>query len=382
MNPVRMASCVMMLVFPAIADAGPGSTAGATHFSKLSNAGDVLPTDAALGTGVGDWICTRDNLTGLVWEVKRDDAAHRRHMAHRYKWFERELARNGRAPGLFAADHCAGVGRCDTERFVAEVNAEGMCGARDWRLPTVRELETIVDFSRVGPAVDPEYFPNTPDSYYWSATPYSGDRSVAWYVSFNHGSASHGFRDFALHVRLVRGGAWITADAAVSGDVASNCNAAMVAATPSGEFLDHGDGTVTDRRTGLRWQRCAEGQRWVRDTCAGVATLHSWSAAMAMGCTTTGGAEPCRDGWRLPELLELRSIVEERCHSPAINDWIFPNTPAVHFWSATPFVAYPGDAWTVDFAMGNSGYHGGASVHAVRLVRDGRRDVRSPSYLR
>jgi hypothetical protein len=338
------------------------------RFSKISHAGDVLAVDAILGEESGDWACTRDNRSGLVWEVKVVAPGHLRHMAHRYSWLNRDSVRNGGSSGSSAGGRCTVAGRCDTEHFAAAVNAAGLCGAHDWRLPTVKELESIVDFGRAGPAVDPAYFPNTADSYYWSATPYAGDGRIAWYVSFNHGSASHGVRDFGLHVRLVRGGT-IADDYRSPAGATRNCNDAMVAATPSAQFFDHGDGTVTDRRTGLRWRRCAEGQRWSGGICTGDATLHRWPEAMALGRTTGEGARENGVEWRLPDVAELRSIVEEGCHSPAINAGIFPGSPAARFWSASPVAAYPGRAWTVDFTMGNAGYDEGAASSAVRLVR-------------
>lgn len=334
-----------------------GSTAvaadalAAANFSKISNAGAVVPAGTALGPRAGDWACTRDNRTGLVWELKVDDQGHLRHMAHRYTWSGRIVPQDAAVPG--APGRCTGDGPCDSARFVAAVNAAGLCGAYDWRLPTVKELESIVDFGRSGPAIDAQFFPHTPDSYFWSSTPSAGDAGIAWYVSFNHGSASQGFRDFGLHVRLVRGGR-AAADQAGRG-------AAAGGGAGDFAFVDNGDGSVTDRRTGLRWRRCAEGQRWGGGRCSGSATLHGWAEALAMGHA---------EGWRLPQVLELRSIVDEGCRAPAIDGRAFPDAPGLRFWSATRFPAYPGQAWNVDFAGGSAGYEEEARPRAVRLVRD------------
>jgi Protein of unknown function (DUF1566) len=342
--------------------AGPAAVAAAAlpaaNFSKISNEGRTLPVEAALGPHAGDWGCTRDDRSGLVWEVKVDDAAHLRHMARRYIWSEGAAPQDAGSPG--AVGRCAGGEPCESTRLVSAVNVAGMCGAHDWRLPTVKELESIVDFGRSGPAIDLRFFPHTPDSYFWSATPSAGDAGTAWYVSFNHGSASQGFRDFGLHVRLVRGGKagdrWVEAGAGA----AANCGMAEPA------FVDHGDGSITDRGTGLRWRRCAEGQRWSDGRCSGAATLHGWSEAMALG----------RDGWRLPQVVELRSIVDEGCRAPAIDGRVFPDAPGQRFWSATPFPTYPGQAWSVDFASGGAAYEDKAHARAVRLVRGVQPDSR------
>ncbi|MBP8283259.1 MAG: hypothetical protein KAX46_05010, partial [Chromatiaceae bacterium] len=42
-------------------------------FTKIANSGNALPAAAALGSGANDWACTRDNVTGLTWEVKTND---------------------------------------------------------------------------------------------------------------------------------------------------------------------------------------------------------------------------------------------------------------------------------------------------------------------
>ena len=53
----------------------PKTGAGAAGFdyTKIANDGSELPADAPLGSAAGEWACTRDNATGLVWEVKTDD---------------------------------------------------------------------------------------------------------------------------------------------------------------------------------------------------------------------------------------------------------------------------------------------------------------------
>jgi hypothetical protein len=58
-----------------------------------------------------------------------------------------------------------------------------------WRLPTMRELTTIVDLSVAppGPTIDSAAFPGTPQAYFWSSTPYSGLPGSAWSVHFYYG---------------------------------------------------------------------------------------------------------------------------------------------------------------------------------------------------
>jgi hypothetical protein len=58
-----------------------------------------------------------------------------------------------------------------------------------WRLPTMKELLTIVDLSVAppGPTIDSAVFPGTPAAYFWSSTLYSGTPGSAWSVLFIYG---------------------------------------------------------------------------------------------------------------------------------------------------------------------------------------------------
>jgi hypothetical protein len=74
-----------------------------------------------------------------------------------------------------------------------------------WRLPTMKELLTIVDYSRHSPAIDPSAFPATPSTYFWTALK-AGDPTVAWGVNFGTGSIyNYTFSpDHTLEARCVR----------------------------------------------------------------------------------------------------------------------------------------------------------------------------------
>ncbi len=166
---------------------------------------DFTALDAAGNpTTPGTHACTRDNVTGLWWEVKANDANHLRHMGWTYTWYK-SASPDGN-PGVVSGGSCKTTGRCDTEKFVADVNAAGLCGKSDWRMPTVKELEGIADFGRSNPAIDPTYFPNTSSSYFWSGSPYAYYSSYAWVVVFNNGGAYSFSRYNGNSVRLVRGG--------------------------------------------------------------------------------------------------------------------------------------------------------------------------------
>ncbi len=172
-------------------------------YTKISNSGAALPPSATLGTGANDWACTRDNVTGLIWEVKT--ASGLRGQSHTYTWFNTHSP-DGNS-GTASGGTCETSGRCDTEKYTQDVNAAGLCGANDWRMPTVKELEGIADRGRVAPAIDPVFFPNTPSSVVWSGSPNASYSNDAWLVHFGYGFANNGsYRGNGYHVRLVRAG--------------------------------------------------------------------------------------------------------------------------------------------------------------------------------
>jgi len=53
-----------------------------------------------------------------------------------------------------------------------------------WRLPTRKELQTIVDYSQSNPSIDPTAFPATPAGAFWSSSPVAGSPTVAWSIYF------------------------------------------------------------------------------------------------------------------------------------------------------------------------------------------------------
>ncbi|NEX16735.1 MAG: hypothetical protein C1943_08925 [Halochromatium sp.] len=176
-------------------------------FTKLDASGRDLPADAA------DWSCVRDNVTGLIWEVKTDDGG-LHDKDDRYNWYNTDPATNGGFEGYADDDGaiCDGYDRndpatyCNTQAYVSRVNAQGLCGARDWRLPSRQELLSIVSNDRYRPAIDTDYFPNTVASWFWSASPYAYGSYGAWVIGFSSGNDPNGYKGSGYAVRLVRGG--------------------------------------------------------------------------------------------------------------------------------------------------------------------------------
>ena len=79
-------------------------------------------------------------------------------------------------------------------------------GYTDWRLPTATELEGIVDYAMVNPALDTAYFNNVSSNYYWSSTTYENYKGNAWGVHFYYGNMYDGNKGNSDYVRCVRDG--------------------------------------------------------------------------------------------------------------------------------------------------------------------------------
>lgn len=152
---------------------------------------------------------------------------------------------------------------------------------------------------------------------------------------------------------------------------AQTCNSNMPASTPESQLIDNNDGTVTDSKTGLMWKQCLEGVEG--DNCENNSpNTFTWQQALQQpGTVNDGGGFAGYTDWRLPNIRELRSIVEEQCYNLAINLNRFPNTQSFLVWSGSPY-AYDSDyAWAVYFLNGSSGISYRFNSFAVRLVRGG-----------
>ena len=194
-------------------------------FTKISNSGAELPSTATLGSGANDWACTRDNVTGLIWEVKVNDPNHLRHQGHSYTWYNTDQATNGGYTGVkdeffdnsalqmkSNAVLCSGSGmpECNTQAYIEAVNAQRLCDYNDWRMPTQEELVSLLDYGRTDvtqPMIDPDYFPHTSSNSVvvdWAGLS-SATVGSPTSVDFLTGVIGQGYAMYPGRVRAVRG---------------------------------------------------------------------------------------------------------------------------------------------------------------------------------
>jgi len=76
----------------------------------------------------------------------------------------------------------------------------------NWRVPSLKELETLVDESRVNPAIDRSAFPDTPGKFFWSSATVTSFPGSGWVVDFNRGGDNFVDVSFTEQVRCVHSG--------------------------------------------------------------------------------------------------------------------------------------------------------------------------------
>ncbi len=156
-------------------------------FTKLDSNGTPLAASAT------SWSCVKDNVTGMVWEVKTTDGSiHDQSL--RYKWGG--VTHKGSGYGTYYSDW---------DTLVNGSNSANFCGFNDWRVPSVTEMFTITDLSVINPPMDTNYFPNSSGVLgYWTNSAHSNFPLYAWYITIN-GSQYYATRNSSsVTVQLVR----------------------------------------------------------------------------------------------------------------------------------------------------------------------------------
>lgn len=201
-------------------------------------------------------------------------------------------------------------------------------GFTDWRVPTRIELLSLVNPART-PATSADL--GLPLAETWSGSRAAGDPSRAWWVAFTQGAVSMRPVTDALKVRCVRRGHVIT-------------NA------PPLRFTSR-SGVIRDAVTGLAWQAAPTKTGTLAEASAHCASV------------TLDG----ETGFRVAEIHELLSIVDEQRRNPAL-DPMFASLGLT--WSKTLRAAAVDPlAWTIDEVDGHMVSRGTGELASARCVR-------------
>jgi len=288
-------------------------------YTKLDAQGNNLPDSD------NSWTMVRDNVTGLIWEVKTNDGS-----VHD-------------TDNKYNLTHFWPYSAYD---FLSVLKSSEFGGYSDWRLPTAKELTSIVNMGMGtgDPFINTDYFPNTKATAYWSSTTNAFYGDHKWHVHFLNGSFSYSRNNDLNYVRAVRGEKDSTSD----------------------HLVDNGDGTITDTNTGLIWQKQS------------LASTTNWEGALNY-CENLTLAD--YDEWRLPNIKELQSIAEYGDWNPAIDTEYFTGVLG-EYWSSTTMPSNAENALLVNFKV--DGHRNGENKNNfsyVRAVRTAQAPIPEPATM-
>lgn len=293
--------------------------------------------------GASNHHTTKDKITGLVWKTCLQGQA-----------------------DVAAPNHCSGASSSmkwpSAITSCSGLNAgAGYAGIKNWRLPTISELSTLVYYGAVvSPSVQSNYFPNQGSNLdLWSISKKTASGTSSWFLQFSDGFSydannSSGASGDTFRVRCVSGGQWPRGDGLITNTL-----------------IDRGDGSVEDTFTNLLWRKCSKGLSGA--TCSGGSFAPSnWKNAL--GYCASLGFGPAGSPWRLPSVNELRTLVDHNFNDPSLIERslnLFPNTQNGDYWTVTSFLQDPTLAYIVSFADGTvEAYSKTGSTKEVRCVTE------------
>jgi len=229
-------------------------------FTKLNQYGETLSDSAEI------WSMVRDNVTGLIWEVKTDDESIR-DKDNTFYWFDSNPETNG---GNAGNDN-----ELNTENYINQLNEYRLFCHSDWRMPTLNELATLINYGKTSPAAFVKYFPNMQSQKYWSSSSYNEDSSYAICIDFSIGSEY--FNKKAIKRSYIR---------------------AVIGQKRAGQekrFVEKGNNILVDTHTGLVWalQPTTEMKNF-KD-----------AVSFCENLVLSGN-----ENWRIPTIAEIRSILD------------------------------------------------------------------------
>lgn len=212
----------------------------------------------------------------------------------------------------------------DAKEYIIGLNDGNYLGRNDWRLPGREELRSIVCYDDGHPAVDTAFFTSVRSAYYWTGVTDKSNLENAWGIYFGYGCAYGAPKEKHAHMKAVAGGS------------------DPFLAPSKDRFIVNGDGTVTDKLTGLMWMQ-GETPLLVQKE----ALIYCRELELA----------GYRD-WVMPTLKELATLLNLTEGGTWYYKDIFPDTntcPQGFYQSSTVYGGTFG--WGVNFQFGFDGYY-------------------------
>ena len=273
-----------------------------------------------------------DNVTGLIWQQTPDSG--------NYSWDQAQV-------------YCESL---------------ELSGNDDWRMPSLKELFSISNFSTGWPYLDQTYFDLvstesiSKDEQYWASDYYVGKTAEGGY------EAAFGVNHATGHIKAY--------PATVTGPMAKHVRCVSGDTYGENQLVDNGDGTITDEATGMMWSQADSGEGM------------DWEAALAYAQIQNDANYLGYSDWRLPNVKELQSIVDydyapdaadSAYDGPAIDPMFSVseitneagNADYPYYWTSTSARFQSGGdfyyAWYI--AAGRAVNNEGADYHGAGAVR-------------
>jgi len=288
-----------------------------------------------------------DNLTGLMW------------------------SKDARNPGPSQCTPGQNKEWKGALSHVACLNANKYLGYKDWRLPNVNELDSLINDDQANSTIwlAAQGFRNVMVAFYWSSTTDKRRPNMAWVTVMYSGNVFTREKQSPKYpVWPVRGGINISSAAVTlpqtgqttcyvsvlstsQGIPSSSANVIPCQGTGQDGELQTGvvwpsprfsvaEGCVTDYLTGLTWIKNPDESR------------RTWDQALAF----SNDLSRCgHTDWRLPNRNELRSLVNYGQTEPAkwLNEQGFSRVLADDYWTSTAYEDRPDNSWVVNLNYGH-----------------------------
>ncbi len=228
------------------------------------------------------------------------------------------------------------------QQFCNDKAGAGYGGRTDWNLPTIQQWFSLFAFTSTSESTPSSDFPGISLNDAWSRSTTASDLSSAWFAYFAVPYIAVTTRD-GTSMSLTN-----VARCSAVGNVTAVANPRYYVTGSASE------GVIFDARTNLLWQQ----------TCD--ATGRTWSGALAYCEALTYGG---RSDWRLPNAIELASIVDYSRVSPAIDPVAFPNTDTAFYWSSTTMGTNAANAWPIRFLDGTLAAWTAGKTGTTNVVR-------------
>ncbi len=248
-----------------------------------------------------------DNITSLVWQKDTPEQ------------FEGCSGNSGKT-----CSHQEAVNYCNN------LQLEG----KTWRLPTLKELETLVDLSQT-PTINQKYFtiPSTSLKKFWTETASKANNGNFWVIDFGTALITDEANNKFFYPKCVSGN-----------ELEDSEFEAIIDQTTSQKI-------VSDETNNLIWT--------ISDN-----SLHTWQSALNY-CETLNYAG--RKNWRLPSINELATVINYSKLSPASD---FPGIGSAYFWSSSTNPMNIKQAWRIHTYSGGISYADKAKeTHKVICVK-------------